>query len=744
MNGLQGLKRQLLPLIKGLPIIIGCTILALVIAKKIIRYTPNSYQTVARIKLDDQKYGFSNTQLYKDLDLFSTTNKIQSEAEILQSPLLIGQGLARLDFDISIYRVGNVKNSLLYKNSPIIVKHQLTEIKNLDRTYWINIIDSSHYQLGKLDKKIDTTNSEIIPLGKPTLIDGEPITVSKNDSLLDEKDLHLIGFYECIIFSKDGLIADVTEKLNVAAVDKEIAVLRVVYKDQNAEKVADLANALCHAYIEDYVATKTGAASQTVKFLELKIAEVSKELERAEVKLEQYKSVNGIVNTRQETETGLRKQSSLEMQLISLEMNEQTILELEQYMTGGDYFSETAINFGFGDLLMTELVKTLKYHQDERQDMIFKYTSESNQVRALDNKIIELKNYIREAIKRNKKEIITKRKSIEKTVEINSKQFDGLSTREKEMRVLERDFTMKEQVYMFLAQKKIEASIAASALLSFHRIIQPATTPKKPVSPNKTLIIFVSGLLGLIIGTTYVYLRKATLSKVVSREDLEKHSDLPILGVVRKKNSGKDFSTLAKALKFKDELENNPLLTVSSAINGEGRSYVSTHLAQSIAELGYSVCSIAIKEELNNSGETITDFLATSCEIQAGGVYDLISTPSETLNAPQLMTDLKSQFNVIVVDTPAAALSIEGVEFMKLADLNVFLFRANYTSTDFLEYPELLAEEYQIKNMYLLLNSAHMASSFNGRFVGTRYNTELKQERFISKVWNYITAYIRS
>ena len=185
------------------------------------------------------------------------------------------------------------------------------------------------------------------------------------------------------------------------------------------------------------------------------------------------------------------------------------------------------------------------------------------------------------------------------------------------------------------------------------------------------------------------------------------------------------------------------MLTVSSAINGEGRSYVSTHLAQSIAVLGYSVGSISIQEEESYSGETITEFLATPSEIRAG-VCNLGSTPEETLNAPQLMKELKSRFDVIVVDTPAAALSIEGVEFMKLADLNVFLFRANYTSTDFLEYPELLAEEYQIKNIHLLLNSAHMASSFNGRFVGTRYNTELKRERFTSKVWNYVTAYIGS
>lgn len=129
MNGLQGLKRQLLPLLKGLPIIVGCAVVALVIARKIISYTPNSYQTVARIKLDDQKYGFSNTQLYKDFDVFSTTSKIQSEAEILQSPLLIGQSLNRVDFGISIYRVGSLKNTLLYKDSPIIISHQLTNKK---------------------------------------------------------------------------------------------------------------------------------------------------------------------------------------------------------------------------------------------------------------------------------------------------------------------------------------------------------------------------------------------------------------------------------------------------------------------------------------------------------------------------------------------------------------------------------------------------------------------------------------
>ena len=89
MNGYQKIKKQLLPLIKGLPMIFIIFICALFLAKKIVDYTPNTYRTISKIKLDDQKFGFSGNNLYGDFDVISTENKIEAEAELLQSPLII-------------------------------------------------------------------------------------------------------------------------------------------------------------------------------------------------------------------------------------------------------------------------------------------------------------------------------------------------------------------------------------------------------------------------------------------------------------------------------------------------------------------------------------------------------------------------------------------------------------------------------------------------------------------------------
>jgi uncharacterized protein involved in exopolysaccharide biosynthesis len=89
----------------------------------------------------------------------------------------------------------------------------------------------------------------------------------------------------------------------------------MAYRDQHPKKVADLANRLCKTYIEDYVEVKSQAAAQTVKFINQKLAEVQEELRKTEIALEQYKAVNGVVNTQQETETGLRQISRLEVQL---------------------------------------------------------------------------------------------------------------------------------------------------------------------------------------------------------------------------------------------------------------------------------------------------------------------------------------------------------------------------------------------------------------------------------------------
>ncbi|MFK7756611.1 MAG: hypothetical protein AB8B53_06740, partial [Flavobacteriales bacterium] len=358
MSGFQAIKQQLLPLLKGLPIIAVFFIASLFIARQVVNYTPNTYQSIARIKLDNQKYGFSKNQLYSDFDVFSTEQKIQAEAAVLNSPLLIGIALDSLDYSVALFRKGKVRNTMLYDDSPILISYDFVNSELFDKDYFIRISKDQEYEL--IDENGESLGYQKTVLGEGLLIDGGVLKIERNEELLEKRNLQLEGDYIVRIFSRDGLIADVSSRLDIVEVDKEIPIIRVVYKDQHPKKVADLANRLCQTYIEDYVNVKSQAAEKTVEFIDKKLAEVQRKLHKTEIALEQYKAVNGVVNTRQETETGLRQISSLEVQLINLEMNEKAVLELEAYISGGDYFNERSINFGFGDLLMTELVKKLK------------------------------------------------------------------------------------------------------------------------------------------------------------------------------------------------------------------------------------------------------------------------------------------------------------------------------------------------------------------------------------------------
>lgn len=741
MNGFQAIKRQLLPLLKGLPFIALVFFGALFAARKTIQYTPNSYQTIARIKLDDQKYGLSNNSLYQDFDLFSTENKIQSEAMVLKSPLLVGMALDSLPFDIALYRKGQLRNTMLYDDSPIVIKYDFINEALYDKDYFVQVTEDGSYRVYANEE--DTANLAMVPTGQSWLLDGGVIEVSMNTELIEARKLDLKGEYIAHIFSRDGLIHDVSERLDVVEVDKEIAILRVAYKDQHPQKVADLANQLCRTYIQDYVQTKSSAANQTVGFIDEKINEVQRDLQQAEIALEQYKSEKGIVNTLQETETGLRQISSLEVSLINLEMNERAILELEEYISNGDYFNQTAINFGFGDLLMTELVKKLKMWQDERHDLLLKYTEESDKVKNVDLKIEELKTYIIEAIKRNKAEISTKRMDVERSLELASHQFDGLSTKEKELRILERNFHLLEQVFNFLSQKKIEASIAASANLAFHRIIETAVAPKKPIAPNKTLITFVSGLLGLIIGISLIYVRQMALARVTGKLDVEKNTSVPVLGAVRSKNTEEDVDALIKSLHLKGQLVPHSVIAVGSTISGEGKTFIAEHLAQRLNAFGKNVCLLKLDigaEALGNLN-TVTEFLASE-EKQTTGFITLVQPCAKSLDWQTEIEILKAHFDVIVIDAPATAMRLEGIEALKAADMGLFILRVNKSSTDYITTAETLQEEYGVKNLHIVLNGAHSASNYNGSFVGTRFrykSASTSNDRLVQ----YLNTYFR-
>ena len=474
-------------------------------------------------------------------------------------------------------------------------------------------------------------------------------------------------------------------------------------------------------------------------------------LETKQQQLIRFKEENKVVNTLQETETGLREISKLKIQLINLTINQESINKLEEYIAKGDFFDQTAMSFGFGDLLMTELVKKMQILIGQRKDLLILYTKDNEKVIANQEKINEIKNYIKEAIKSNKKEVEVKIKEAKVALQMAEVQFKHFPERSKNLTILEREFKLQENSYNFLSEKLIESSISASVKTAFHRVIQKAVVEKKAVAPNKTLITFVFGLLGLIIGVIVVYFRAALVKKIVDKIDLEKTSLTPISAIVRRRKESlviNEFLTVAKGLMLKEFIEPNKknVISIVSAVEGEGKTFITKNLSKAFVEMGLSVAMLDLDLDNPALHNTIKDFkfinsITENMVTEKGlTLFSSLNKDNSFLNNSQIVCSkialLKERYDFVIIDGGSIQESITAIELMKESDLSLFIARANYTYFKYVLMPDILKAEYGVTNIHFLLNDISSSINYTGYF--SNYNLSLKHLYYRLK--NYYNA----
>ncbi len=819
MFNYEELKQLLLPIINRFYIVLICFVFAVYFAYKSVQYSTPMYESTLKLKLDDQRFGSSNNKLYKDFDVFVSPQQIEAEVQVLKSAVLLDKAIDKLNLTVSYFRVGSIVTTEMYDKSPFKVNYSFTDPKFKSIEANIKVTSNNEFQIAIPYK--GTTLIQNHTFNTPFDIGPANFTVVKDTTIINSVDYKLIDNYTFKIKSREELLGEITDKyLEIAAVDKDIPVIRITYKSGVPNRAADFVNALAKAYIDDYVEMKTVAAAKTVEFIDGQLLTIGNDLKNSENNLEQFKLDNKVVNTYQETETGLRKLTQQKGDLLHLEMENKALDDLNQKIISNQDFSGSVPNFGFGDLLFTELVKKLKAVQDERGLTLLRYTVQHPKVKMLDEQIADLKKYLVDGIATSKKQNDIKKAELAIDVEKTSHQFDALPTREKKQVIKERNFRLNELMYNFLEQKRTEAAIQTAANISFHRIIQPAIAAKKPVSPNKTLIMFVSGLFGAILGIIICFFIEQTKGTAHNRGAVEKTSSLPILGIIGSKadnTNSNHFSTLVKRIQLTGQTKKGMIVSVTSTVDMEGKTYVSKELANTFSTFGFSTLYISVEDKIvemwrdgngnqkqNNTDTEITNDiynvvngntpkpkipLASQNPLNKLNQLDENSFAPLQLNADGSETDsknaskkdsmatkalsslrklithtddgahvlsiskkslpmynrlsvddvaaslnnLKSMYDVIVVDAPAAALSIDAITFMKVSDINLYLFRMNKTNKKYILHADTLQQEYDIHNLFWILNDVKGSYSYHGHYSGGEFTKKNWVSRFLSR-----------
>lgn len=689
--------RLLRPFFRGLPIIIFAVILSVLGAKKYLNYVTPMYESTAKIKLADIQEGVPSANLFKDLDVFASANKIATEIEVLKSKKLIAKALDSLPFLVEIYRKGNVRSVELFNDSPILINGFMDAPKAFDKRYGLEVVskDKFIFYYPDYNRKIEGQ------FGKPFSIDGGQLLITKNDTFLQsKKNIAFIDSYEFEFLSQNKLIDKINTNLDIVPVDKDVPVIRINLKSNVPEKAAIFVNKLAETYIQDYIESKYRAADVTVDFLKKEITGADKKLVTSENNIQNYRDAKNIINVRQETETDLRKISQLKIQQTNIKMNLDAIKELNNYIASGkSNYLDLATNFeAFTDLLSTEMVKNMKKLQAEKKDMLLTYTPENEKVKVIDAKLKDLIDYQVESIKNTEKNLQIKYDELTADIENSEKVFIGLPEKEKTLAKLDRDFNLYEKNYNFLNEKRIEAEIAKSAKIAFHKIISPAEVAKTPVSPIRIIIIIVAAFLGFIGSVVLIYIIHFAKAKVNDIYTIEKNSTIPVaLATPYLKNNDEkaiNFLKQAVQLDLKGMLTPNAIITITSYNNAKDHLFHSLHFYKAFTQQGRKVTVIDATTQLKDI-------------IPFNDYHDFSDLKYMRFTKEDFIAEIHAKmenYDLCLIHNQAIKEEKSALLFMSVASQNLMVIDSRKTAEKSIAQIELLRDEYQLPNFWFVLN----------------------------------------
>ena len=325
----------------------------------------------------------------------------------------------------------------------------------------------------------------------------------------------------------------------------------------------------------------------------------------------------------------------------------------------------------------------------------------------------------------------------------------SVPTQEKQYRAIARQQELKENLFLFLMQKREEAEIAKLVYVPTAKIIEDPDAGEGPVSPKKSLILLLGCMLGVCIPVGIILGMDMLDSKVRSAEDIERVVRLPLLGTFPEVENGKvkigeeDFMQSESMHLIREKLsyilkqQKSPVIMVTSTIPGEGKSMVATHLANAYAKAGRRV--IVVGCDLRNPSlhnfldrdhrEGVSAYLAGLCDdpeslicrisdelyVMFGGVVP--PNPVQLVAGPrmrELLEYLKDNYSCIILDTPPLGVLAEGFTLSKLADACVYVVRANVLRKESLRLLSELEKDKRLPDLGVVLNGVKVESGGYG------------------------------
>ncbi len=745
--------------------------ITLTIAVLYLLSTPPIYTRTAAILVKDNSKSSSSTSAmndFSDLGIFKSNTNINNELLTLKSPTLMTEVVNRLGLNETFTIRKGLKNVDLYKVSPVTIT--FCDKIEVPLSFTIKFSSKEAFAISELE-----ISGEDI---------GETLSAQMGDSIQTSAGIMIVSptqeFTDAFIgtsirYVRGSVRAAVDTYSNALVAElgnEDATIINLSINDTSIRKAEDILNTLIEVYNENWIRDKNQIAVSTSQFISDRLGVIESELGHVDENISSYKSEHLLPDVQAASSLYMAQSAENNKELSTLNNQLSTAQYIRRELNTKQLDQTLPANSGIVSANIETQISEYNNLVLDRNRLIANSSEKNPLVKNMASSLQSMQRTIIQSVDNLIVSLNTQIRSLRRQEEATTNRLASNPNQAKYLLSVERQQKVKEELYLYLLQKREENELSQAFTAYNTRLITAPRGSMFPTAPRKMNILLVAFAVGLLVPAVGIFMKENMNTKVRGRKDLENLS-IPFIGEIpqysgtkkkwwefkhRKRQDMKTivvnegnrniineaFRVLRSNMDFMASKDNNQHVFVLTSFNpGSGKSFLAINIAISFAikkkkilvidgDLRHRTVSSSSYVDSPNKG--LSDYLNNQIEdwkeiiVSYKGYTNLHILPIGTVppNPTELLEDsklsmlieaLRPEYDYIFIDCPPVDIVADAQIIEKWADRTIFVVRSGLLDRSMLSELENMYTGKRFKNLSMILNGTE---STGGRY-GYRY-----------------------
>lgn len=748
----------------AIPLFITLTIAVLYLLS-----TPPIYTRTAAILVKDNSKSSSSTSAmndFSDLGIFKSNTNINNELLTLKSPTLMTEVVNRLGLNETFTIRKGLKNVDLYKVSPVTIT--FCDKIEVPLSFTIKFSSKEAFAISELE-----ISGEDI---------GETLSAQMGDSIQTSAGIMIVSptqeFTDAFIgtsirYVRGSVRAAVDTYSNALVAElgnEDATIINLSINDTSIRKAEDILNTLIEVYNENWIRDKNQIAVSTSQFISDRLGVIESELGHVDENISSYKSEHLLPDVQAASSLYMAQSAENNKELSTLNNQLSTAQYIRRELNTKQLDQTLPANSGIVSANIETQISEYNNLVLDRNRLIANSSEKNPLVKNMASSLQSMQRTIIQSVDNLIVSLNTQIRSLRRQEEATTNRLASNPNQAKYLLSVERQQKVKEELYLYLLQKREENELSQAFTAYNTRLITAPRGSMFPTAPRKMNILLVAFAVGLLVPAVGIFMKENMNTKVRGRKDLENLS-IPFIGEIpqysgtkkkwwefkhRKRQDMKTivvnegnrniineaFRVLRSNMDFMASKDNNQHVFVLTSFNpGSGKSFLAINIAISFAIKKKKILVIdgdlrhrTVSSYVDSPNKGLSDYLNNQIEdwkeiiVSYKGYTNLHILPIGTIppNPTELLEDsklsmlieaLRPEYDYIFIDCPPVDIVADAQIIEKWADRTIFVVRSGLLDRSMLSELENMYTGKRFKNLSMILNGTE---STGGRY-GYRY-----------------------